>query len=170
MSASQRAAEASRQMQPGYQTDFSVAPFSLSQAPGSAGRTGPLRPDPRVSANASMSTRWNVKDNLSGSEWSLTLDAGVIARAFPLGGFGSQFAVQRASTPELQRMLRSPVPPLRPRMINSMREHQERGYNARNDGCMTAVHSATPLQREAVDMGEPFVRGGPGLETLPRFS
>ena len=173
MSLSQRAAESGRQIQPGYQTDFRVAPFTLqlTQTPGSLGATGPLHPDLRRSANLSMSTRWHVKDNMgTGSEWSLTLDAGVIARAFPLSGFGSQFSVQRASTPELQRMLRSPAPALSLRSIKSCREHQERGYSARTDGCMTAVHTATPLRREGVDAREPFVRGGAGLETLPRFS
>ena len=174
MDLSQRAAESARHLsRSGYQTDFSTAPYSLqlTQAVGSdGGRPRQLRSEPRVAAT--MSTRWNVQDNLCSSAWSITLDAGVIARAFPFppGGFERQFPVQRASTPEVQRMLRSPAPPLRPRMIQSMREHQERGYNARTDGCKTAVHTATPLKREATDNREPFVRGGPGLETVPRFS
>eukprot|EP01046_Picozoa_sp_COSAG06_P047142 COSAG06_NODE_6802_length_2772_cov_1.554807_2_plen_52_part_01 len=32
-----------------------------------------------------------------------------------------------------------------------------------------ATHTAQPLKHHAVDSAEPFVRGGPGMESLPRF-
>eukprot|EP01043_Picozoa_sp_COSAG02_P048344 COSAG02_NODE_4739_length_5036_cov_10.879684_3_plen_630_part_00 len=171
MNHSQRASQTARSAQSEYRTDFSVAPFSLGHVAGPAssarGRTSSFHRGPRVAANASMTARWNVNDNLSDSEWSLTLDS-VIARALP-DVFGGQVSVvtRAAHTPELQRMLRSPAPPLAPRMIGSMREHQERGRLGRFD--KIATHTAQPLKHHAVDSAEPFVRGGPGMESLPRF-
>eukprot|EP01044_Picomonas_judraskeda_P003367 COSAG03_NODE_276_length_9556_cov_8.462360_2_plen_522_part_00 len=144
----------------------SAAPVSRRHAAGSARGSCSFRWTPRVAANASTSTSWHVNDNLSDSEWSLTL-VRVVPPA-PTSGFGSHFDVfPRASTPELQRLLRSPAPPLAPRMVDSMREHQERGRVGRLD--KIAIHTAQHLQHNAVDSTEPFVRGGPGMELLPRF-
>ena len=97
-------------------------------------------------------------------EWSLVLDAGQLNRIYPSACSG-QFE-GRTSTPELQAMLQSPAPPLQPRMVEALASHEERKRAARID--RIDVHSAQAHAHDAAQH-EAFVRGGPGLEVLPRF-